>query len=340
VRFALPFLRRACVAAALCAVAIPAHAADVVHVVAKGQTLGRIARRYNISIDTLREVNQLARGAPIRPGLVLVIPEKGKEKEALQRAATKRAATVRSDTAAKSRKEPGATRERKDPASYVKKPKKPGFVQLVRGAERAEIQLLTRHGRLVPTALPALTKILRHGSGSQTPIDPRLATLLGMVSDRFGGRQVTVVSGYRPYSPTQYTPHSNHNFGRAVDFYVDGVPNTVVRDYCRSFRNAGVGYYPNSTFVHLDVRSGKVYWVDHAGPGEPPRYEGGQTHAPDEAARDVATGSSRTQPGPTQPLEGTTGFPETEDTSRPNSTIPGHSRPPISPSAPHDPGQP
>src|SRR5262249_20154158 len=116
----------------------------------------------------------------------------------------------------------------------------------------------------------------------------RLATLIGMVSDHFGGRTIHVVSGYRPYTPAQYTRHSNHNVGRAMDFSVEGVPNTVVRDFCRTFRNAGVGYYPNSTFVHLDARSGKVFWIDYSRPGEAPHYDSPSASAnADEAAKDV-----------------------------------------------------
>ena len=82
-----------------------------------------------------------------------------------------------------------------------------------------------------------------------------------------------MVSGYRAYTPTQYTPHSNHNFGRALDFRVQGVRNEELRDFCRTLRNTGCGYYPNSTFVHIDVRDAKAYWVDLSRPGEPPRYE-------------------------------------------------------------------
>jgi hypothetical protein len=103
-------------------------------------------------------------------------------------------------------------------------------------------------------------------------MDPRLASLVGQVSEHFSGRTLHVVSGFRPYSPVQYTAHSNHNLGRAMDFNVEGIPNTTLRDYCRGFANAGVGFYPNSTFVHLDVRAGKAYWVDYARPGEAPRY--------------------------------------------------------------------
>jgi len=34
----------------------------------------------------------------------------------------------------------------------------------------------------------------------------------------------------------------------------------------------GVGYYPRGSFVHVDVRSKAVYWVDWSRPGEPPLY--------------------------------------------------------------------
>jgi hypothetical protein len=33
----------------------------------------------------------------------------------------------------------------------------------------------------------------------------------------------------------------------------------------------GVGFYPNSSFIHLDVRGCAMQWVDYAGPGEAPR---------------------------------------------------------------------
>jgi hypothetical protein len=73
-----------------------------------------------------------------------------------------------------------------------------------------------------------------------------------------------------------------------MDFSIEGVPTTAVRDYCRTFRDAGVGYYPNSTFVHLDVRTGKSYWIDYSRPGEAPRYDSPSSQrAADEAARDV-----------------------------------------------------
>jgi len=40
----------------------------------------------------------------------------------------------------------------------------------------------------------------------------------------------------------------------------------------------GCGYYPNGSFVHVDVRpyaTGRVVWVDASRPGEPSRYVDG-----------------------------------------------------------------
>jgi len=54
--------------------ALPAQASET-HVVASGQTLGRIADRYNVTIAALCEANGLQRRAPLKIGLKLRIPE-------------------------------------------------------------------------------------------------------------------------------------------------------------------------------------------------------------------------------------------------------------------------
>ena len=47
------------------------------HVVASGHSLGKIAKRYNVSVDAIRERNGLSkRGRKIQPGDRLVIPAK------------------------------------------------------------------------------------------------------------------------------------------------------------------------------------------------------------------------------------------------------------------------
>ena len=53
---------------------------------------------------------------------------------------------------------------------------------------------------------------------------------------------------------------------------IQTIPSLALFAFLSGLPHVGVGYYPNSTFVHLDVRSTKAIWVDLSGPGEPPRY--------------------------------------------------------------------
>lgn len=69
----LLFLVTVCV---LVAFAGQAHA-ERVHVVASGHTLGKIAKRYKVSIEAICHANGIRRRDPIKPGQKLIIPDKG-----------------------------------------------------------------------------------------------------------------------------------------------------------------------------------------------------------------------------------------------------------------------
>ncbi|HMJ53488.1 MAG TPA: DUF882 domain-containing protein [Polyangiaceae bacterium] len=181
----------------------------------------------------------------------------------------------------------------------------PGVVKLVRGTETLEVRVLDRKQRLLPATLPQFARFLRAKSGADHPIDGRLVTLVAIVSDHFAGREVNVVSGFRPYSARQYSRHSNHNEGRAIDFSIKGIANEAVRDFCRTLRNVGVGYYPNSLFVHLDVRDGNAYWVDYAAPGQAPRYRPGDVKSDDDDDEGDAIASVEGGPSLTASPSGT-----------------------------------
>jgi uncharacterized protein DUF882 len=123
---------------------------------------------------------------------------------------------------------------------------------------------------LLPRAERQIRSVLASWrSGRSYPIHPRLIRLMAQVSDVFGGRPIRVVSGYREKS---HAKDSHHKHGEAFDFSVDGVPNWAVRDYLRGLADTGVGFYPRSSFVHLDVRQGQAYWIDMSRPGGKPRY--------------------------------------------------------------------
>jgi hypothetical protein len=97
--------------------------------------------------------------------------------------------------------------------------------------------------------------------------DTRLALVLAAAAIHFRSTRVEVVSGYR--SPKynlmlrkkghQVARESQHMQGTAVDFRVRGVTTEALREFVRSLRLGGVGYYPRTRFVHADT--GKIrYW--------------------------------------------------------------------------------
>lgn len=213
------------------------------HRVYAGQRLESIARRYQVSIEALCDANRLRRHDKLKPGQVLIIPG--------------------------SLPDGGLSKvgERDDDKPASTKSIKKGFVDLSTYTTRYRGVVFDKKGKVAPGAVESISKLFA-ATGSRPRVDARLIALLADVSEHFGGRPMRVVSGWRDHS---YFEDSRHKHSQAVDFSIQGVTNTELRDYVRRFRNCGVGYYPNSSFVHLDVRESAAYWVDYAGPGEAPR---------------------------------------------------------------------
>lgn len=261
-------LAAACVVGVVASSSHPARA-DIQHVVARGHTIEAIAHRYHVTVKAIVDANHLRDTRHLKVGETLVIPGVTPPKTGPKGA-------------------PLAGKGGK-PVSYAMRTKTPGVVHALRLATHEDfvVRVSNRRGHVAPPALKSFERLMRSQGGLVHAPDPRLVALVGQVSNHFGGRKLEVVSGFRPYTPTQYTPHSNHNIGRALDFRVVGVPNEVLRDYCKTFHNVGVGYYPNSTFVHLDVRDTSATWIDFSRPGEPPRYNVQGVDA-DEGTSDVS----------------------------------------------------
>jgi uncharacterized protein YcbK (DUF882 family) len=296
--------------------------ADTTHVVARGHTIEAIAHRYHVSVKSIVDANHLTDHKHLKVGQVLVIPGvspksdgtslappgRGRDKEKKDKDGA-RAGRVRSKpkdekknpndaassqaaaalaTVAPPKPEPDVTRAslergRNEGASQERVSN--GVIHAVARGEEFKIRVKDSRGHIPTATLKAFERMMRQGNATHA-VDPRLVALVSIVSSHFGGKPIEVVSGYRAFSPTQYTAHSNHNFGKALDFRVRGVPNETLRDFCRTLRNAGCGYYPNSTFVHLDVRDTKTFWIDYSHPGEPPQYDKPGVAA-DEGASDV-----------------------------------------------------
>jgi len=167
-------------------------------------------------------------------------------------------------------------------------------VEVVAGTESATFSLARCDGRVAPSGVDQLSILARPGSAPKPKgpltasarvhgaevapgirrIDARLVERLETVVDHFrkDGQvaHVALVSGYRPRSAGSY-----HATGRALDFRLEGVTNEALVAFCKTLPDTGCGYYPNSLFVHMDVRdagTGHVSWIDVSRPGEAPKY--------------------------------------------------------------------
>jgi uncharacterized protein YcbK (DUF882 family) len=134
-------------------------------------------------------------------------------------------------------------------------------------------------GRLTQKQLHGWNRFLRcHHTGRVHSMSSRLAQLIYDVDKHFGFKRILVVAGYRAprVAREKGNPKSPHKKGVACDFRIDGIANSELRDFERTLPKVGVGYYPNSDFVHLDVdplrNKHAAFWIDYSKPGERARY--------------------------------------------------------------------
>ncbi len=140
--------------------------------------------------------------------------------------------------------------------------------------ETLHLRLADDHGRPIKGVARRVDHFLRcHHTNKQTKMNPRLVRVVYETARHFPGKRVEVISGYRHPSVAK-NPNSPHMHGLACDFRISGIKNSDLRDYLRrTYERIGVGYYPNSSFVHLDVRKDRsAFWIDYSGPGERAAY--------------------------------------------------------------------
>ncbi|PTE10041.1 DUF882 domain-containing protein [Mesorhizobium helmanticense] len=130
--------------------------------------------------------------------------------------------------------------------------------------EKAEI-VFKRNGRYDQSGLRKINIILRDWRRNEpTKMDPRLMDLVWEAYRQSGATDyIQVVCGYRSPSTNSMlrgrsrgvAQKSQHMLGRAMDFYIPGVPLKKLRDIGLKMQGGGVGFYPSSgsPFVHMDV---------------------------------------------------------------------------------------
>lgn len=94
-------------------------------------------------------------------------------------------------------------------------------------------------------------------------IDPKLVDALRAVAHEVD-KPLGLVSGYR--APLHRWEHNYHNRGQAADIRVDGMPAYKLRNIARKLGIKGIGHYPTTNMIHVDVRDVPYSWIDWSGP--------------------------------------------------------------------------
>ena len=118
--------------------------------------------------------------------------------------------------------------------------------------------------RYVPEALSQLDEYLRdHRTGDVRHYDPQVFDLMHDLAARVGrpDSEIDIVCGFRSPSSNAFlrthsqgvASHSLHMQAMAIDIRIPGVKTSDLRDAALALRRGGVGYYPKSDFLHVDV---------------------------------------------------------------------------------------
>jgi uncharacterized protein YcbK (DUF882 family) len=113
----------------------------------------------------------------------------------------------------------------------------------------------------IGAAMADLSVFLRDfHSGETIAMDVNMLDFLAAVTDAVGAREATVLSAYRTRETNEMLARTNfgvadnsqHIYGRAIDIYLPARLD-VAMETARAMQRGGVGWYPDSHFIHLDT---------------------------------------------------------------------------------------
>lgn len=122
----------------------------------------------------------------------------------------------------------------------------------------------------IKEAMAELSVFLRdHHSGETIAMDVGALDFLTSVMDAVGATKATVLSAYRTretnamLAKTTFgvADNSQHIYGRALDIRLE-TRNEEAMLFARSLRRGGVGWYPHSSFFHIDTGPVRTWTLD------------------------------------------------------------------------------
>jgi uncharacterized protein YcbK (DUF882 family) len=130
--------------------------------------------------------------------------------------------------------------------------------------ERTTAVYRRKDGSYDQEEIKKIQRIMRSRGGEQTPPAIMLLEILDAVEDRFGGKGLVLLSGYRTPRFNGKVPgaarYSLHMLGWAADIRVPGRTPLQVARFAQKLKAGGIGYYPDAGFVHLDAGRAR-YWI-------------------------------------------------------------------------------
>lgn len=124
--------------------------------------------------------------------------------------------------------------------------------------------------KYLPEAFERMNYVLRDFRTSEVfPMDPHVIDIISLIQKKTGiNKPLDVLSGYRSpktnamlgKNTSGVASNSFHMYGQAMDIRLPGFSTRKLRNIARSLQAGGVGYYPRSSFVHVDTGNVRT-WV-------------------------------------------------------------------------------
>ncbi|MBN2803599.1 MAG: LysM peptidoglycan-binding domain-containing protein [Deltaproteobacteria bacterium] len=282
------------------------------HVIKQGDNLGKIAKKYKISIEKLKAENKMGKNSFLEVGRTLVIPPKEGSKITTAKPKKNPKLVVSGELipggvlhtvlsgqniwmiarAYNVSKNQIAARNNisvKQPLKVGQKLKIPGAKKVVPvrvkgyragpihfvrvyNSKQLNLRLVNSKGRLIPASRTKLSKL--SGTRDKRSKFKLFHPRLIYMIQRVSERYPgQTIEIISGYRPPQKGHESRHAMGRAIDFRIPGVSNRELYEFCTEMENSGCGYYPNSVFIHMDARERSTTWTDYSRPGQKAIYK-------------------------------------------------------------------
>lgn len=162
----------------------------------------------------------------------------------------------------------------------LEKPSGDVWIRAENLGEEVKVNIYKPDGSYDDAALAKLDDLFRCvRTGEVRAVRAELYEMLSRIYDHFGGKQVTLISGFRFAERNS----SRHFHASAMDIRIQDVSINEVYKFAESLDagGMGIGIYPTSQFIHVDFRAPgepSYRWTDYSGHSGPAKKKKSTGH--------------------------------------------------------------